>query len=45
MKEIDRLAATIAKIDDEVGVVPRGAYLCTPLNEVVLNKTFQGIVT
>ena len=42
MKEEDRLAAVVACIDEEVGVVPRGAYMKTPLGEVVLNKSFQG---
>ena len=42
MKEEDRLAAVVARIDEEVGVVPRGAYMKTPLGEVVLNKSFQG---
>ena len=43
MKEEDRLAAVVARIDEEVAVVPRGAYMKTPLGEVVLNKSFQGI--
>lgn len=43
MKEEDRLAAVVARIDEEVGVVPRGAYMKTPLGEVVLNKSFQGM--
>ena len=42
MKEEDRLAAIVARIDEEVGVVPRGAYMKNPLGEVVLNKSFQG---
>ena len=42
MKEEDRLAAVVARIDEEVGVAPRGAYMKTPLGEVVLNKSFQG---
>ena len=42
MKEEDRLAAVVACIDEEVGVVPRGAYMKNPLGEVVLNKSFQG---
>ena len=44
MKEEDRLAAVVARIDEEVGVVPRGAYIKTPLGEVVLNKSFQGMM-
>lgn len=42
MKEEDRLAAVVARIDDETAVVPRGAYIRTPLHEVILNKMFQG---
>ena len=42
MKEEDRLAAMVVRIDDEVAVVPRGAYIRTPLNEVIPNKMFQG---
>ena len=43
MKEEDRLAAVVARIDEEVAIVPRGAYTKTPLGEVVLNMSFQGI--
>ncbi len=42
MKEVDRLAATISKIDEDVGVVPKGAYLRTPLNEIIVNNSFTG---
>ena len=42
MKEVDRLAAVVARIDEDTAVVPRGAYIRTPLGEVVLNKSFQG---
>ena len=42
MKEVDRLAATIAKIDEDVGMAPLGAYLRTPLNQVIINKSFAG---
>ena len=44
MKEEDRLAAVVACIDEEVAIVPRGAYTKTPLGEVTLNKSFQGSV-
>ena len=43
MKEEDRLAAVVARIDEEGGVVPRGAYLKTPTGEIILNKSFQGM--
>ncbi len=42
LKEEDRLAAVVCCIDEEVAVVPRGAYLRTPLGEVVLNNSYQG---
>ena len=42
MKEVDRLAATISKIDEEVAVVPKGAFLRTPLNEIIVNRSFTG---
>ena len=42
MKEVDRLAATISKIDEDVGVAPKGAYLRTPLNEIIVNNSFTG---
>lgn len=44
MKEVDRLAAVVALVDEEGGVVPRGAYLKTPQGVVALNKSFQGTV-
>lgn len=43
MKEEDRLAAVVSRIDEEVAIVPRGAYIKNPLGEVVLNMSFQGI--
>ena len=42
MKEEDRLAAVVSRIDEEVSVVPKGAFVRTPLGEVVVNKSFQG---
>ena len=42
MKEVDRLAAVVARIDEDAAVVPRGAYIRTPLGEAVINKSFQG---
>ena len=44
MKEVDRLAAVVALVDEEGAVVPRGAYLKTPQGVVALNKSFQGTV-
>ena len=34
----------MATIDQEVGVVPKGAFMKTPLGEVVVNKSFQGLL-
>ncbi len=42
LKEEDRLAAVVSRIDEEVALVPRGAYIRTPLGEVILNNSFQG---
>lgn len=42
MKEEDRLAAVVTRIDEEAAVVPRGAYVKTAVNEVTINRAFQG---
>jgi len=42
MKEEDRLAAVVASIDQEVSVVPRGAYIKNPLGGVRMNRSFEG---
>lgn len=42
MKEEDRLAAVVTRITDEVAIFPTGAYLKTPLNQVIINKSFKG---
>ena len=42
MKEEDRLAAVVASIDHEVGVVPHGAYIKTPLGGIKKNPSFEG---
>ena len=42
VKEEDRLAITIDNICQDVAVVPRGAYMRTPLGEVLVNRTFAG---
>ena len=44
MKEVDRLAAVVALVDEEGAVVPRGAYLKTPQGVVTLNNSFKGTV-
>ncbi|XP_041469798.1 radial spoke head protein 9 homolog [Lytechinus variegatus] len=43
IKEEDRLAAVIAKIDEEVAIVPRGAYARNPNNLVCKNRSFEGL--
>ncbi|XP_065882555.1 radial spoke head protein 9 homolog [Dysidea avara] len=43
MKEEDRLAAVVASIDQEVSVVPRGAYIKNPLGGVRMNRSFEGL--
>ncbi|KAL5464150.1 hypothetical protein EMCRGX_G033119 [Ephydatia muelleri] len=43
MKEEDRLAAVVTRIDEEGAIVPRGAYIKTALNEVTINRSFQGL--
>ena len=45
MKEEDRLAAVIATIDDEVEIVPQGAYMKTATGIVKKNKAFEGKYT
>ncbi|KAK4469425.1 hypothetical protein MN116_006979 [Schistosoma mekongi] len=43
MKEEDRLAAIIYRIEEDVVIVPRGAYLRMPSGQVVRNKSFEGL--
>ncbi|XP_030051597.1 radial spoke head protein 9 homolog [Microcaecilia unicolor] len=43
LKEEARLVATIALIDQESAVVPRGAYVKSPHGQVELNRSFQGL--
>ena len=42
IKEEDRLAAVIARIDEEVAIVPRGAFVKTPHGVVMKNRSFEG---
>ena len=44
MKEEERLAAVVATIDQEVAVVPRGAYVKAPLGDVITNRSFKGML-
>ncbi|MBN3306071.1 radial spoke head protein 9 homolog [Amia ocellicauda] len=43
IKEENRLAATIFVLDKEVSVVPRGAFIKTPLGHVQRNRSFEGL--
>ncbi|NXY14515.1 RSPH9 protein, partial [Atrichornis clamosus] len=43
MKEEARLIATIEQIDRAVGIVPRGAFVKTPLGSVLENRHFEGL--
>lgn len=42
IKEEARLIATIEQIDKEVGIIPRGAFVRTPLWSVHENRHFEG---
>lgn len=44
LKEEERLAAVVSKIDNEARIVPRGAYIKTPLGKVVTNRSWEGTV-
>ena len=44
IKEEDRLSAVIAKIDEDVRIVPRGAFIIIPSGQVVSNRSFEGTV-
>uniref|UniRef100_A0A8C0U7M3 Radial spoke head protein 9 homolog n=2 Tax=Cyanistes caeruleus TaxID=156563 RepID=A0A8C0U7M3_CYACU len=43
IKEEARLIATIEQIDRAVGIVPRGAFVKTPLGPVHENRHFEGL--
>ncbi|CAN8203521.1 unnamed protein product [Coccothraustes coccothraustes] len=43
IKEEARLIATIEQIDRAVGIVPRGAFVKTPLGSVHENRHFEGL--
>lgn len=44
VKEEDRLAIVIENICRDVAIVPRGAFMRTPVGEVIKNKAFEGII-
>jgi radial spoke head protein 9 len=43
MKEEDRLAAVIVNIDQDVRIVPRGAFAKSPTGQVYRNRSFEGL--
>ncbi|XP_009581616.1 PREDICTED: radial spoke head protein 9 homolog [Fulmarus glacialis] len=43
IKEESRLVATIEQIDRAVGIIPRGAFVKTPLGSVRENRNFEGL--
>ncbi|XP_060610019.1 radial spoke head protein 9 homolog [Anolis sagrei] len=43
IKEETRLVATVHQIDKAVGIVPRGAYVKSPLGPVHENRNFEGL--
>lgn len=42
IKEEDRLASVITEIDEDVRIVPRGAFVKKPTGQVVPNRSFEG---
>lgn len=44
MREEDRLAATLWKIEQDALIIPRGSYILQPTGEVERNRTFEGFV-
>ncbi|XP_071962347.1 radial spoke head protein 9 homolog [Antedon mediterranea] len=43
IKEEDRLASVVVNIDEDVAMVPRGAYFKTPHGTVQMNRMFEGL--
>ncbi|KAK3597405.1 hypothetical protein CHS0354_040135 [Potamilus streckersoni] len=43
IKEEDRLSSVIADIDEDVRIVPRAAFIKTPLAHVIPNRSFEGL--
>lgn len=43
IKEEDRLSSVIAEIDEDVCMVPRGAFIKTPTGIVKPNRSFEGL--
>ncbi|VUZ55755.1 unnamed protein product [Hymenolepis diminuta] len=43
MKEEDRLAAVISRIDNDVRTIPRGSLLRLPSGQIIRNKNYEGL--
>jgi len=43
IKEEDRLSSAVAEIDEDVRIVPRGAFIKTPTGKVIGNRSFEGL--
>ncbi len=43
LKEEDRLAAVVSRIEDEASIVPRSAFILQPTGEIVKNRLFEGL--
>jgi len=43
VKEEDRLSIVVENICRDVAIVPRGAFMRTPVGEVIKNKAFEGL--
>lgn len=43
MKEEDRLAAVISRIDNDVRTIPRGSLLRLPTGQIIRNKNYEGL--
>ncbi len=42
LREEERLAATLWKIEQDALIIPRGAYVLQPTGNVERNRTFEG---
>ncbi|XP_059838731.1 radial spoke head protein 9 homolog isoform X2 [Hypanus sabinus] len=43
VKEEERLTSTIELINREAAIIPRGAFIMTPRDEVHMNRSFEGL--
>jgi len=42
LREEERLAATLWKIEQDALIIPRGSYILQPNGDVERNRTFEG---